>query len=55
MSDIKTIVDLTLAKIEILKMKADDYTWQCHIDKNTREKLNATLIKIDSLLEQIEI
>jgi len=52
---IKTIVELTMAKIDILKMKADGYTWSCHVDESTREKLEATLVKIDSLLEQIEI
>lgn len=48
---IKTIVDLTRCKVDILKLKADDYIWACHVDDKTKEMLEATLVEIDSMLE----
>ena len=48
---IKLLVDLTKTKVDILKLKADDYTWSCHVDKNTKEILEKTLIEINEILE----
>ena len=56
MSDIekiKLIVDLTKAKLDILKLKADNYNWLVHIDEATRDKLLVTLIDIDKQLEEL--
>lgn len=50
---IKLIVDLTKAKIDILKLKADDYTWQCHIDEDTKKQLLEVLKQIDCQLIKI--
>jgi hypothetical protein len=48
---IELTVRLTLAKVEIFKLKADEYTWSCHV-KNKDEILN-TLADIDRLLLEI--
>jgi hypothetical protein len=50
---IKLIVDLTTARVEILKLRADDYTWQCHIDEQTRNQLMQTLGEIDGQLAEL--
>ena len=50
---IKLIVDLTRAKVDILKLKADDYNWQCHIDTETKEQLLNTLEEIDKQLKSL--
>ena len=52
---IKLIVDLTLAKVEILKLKGDNYAWQCHTDKKAREQLLEALEDIDELLATLKI
>lgn len=51
--DIKLIVDLTLAKVEILKLKADDYTWQCYMEDSAKEGLLSALEDIDALIGEI--
>lgn len=48
--EVKLIVDLTLAKVEILKLKADDYAWQCHVDEETKKQLLDTLDEINLML-----
>jgi len=53
LKNIKLIVELTKAKIEILKLKADDYTWQCHVDSNTKDMLEKTLKDIDVQIESM--
>jgi len=53
MEKIEMIVKLVLAKIEILKLKADDYTWQCHVDNHTKAQLNSTLSLIDNMLIEL--
>lgn len=50
---IKTLVSLTLAKIEILKMKADFYTWSAHVDDDTKKRLEKALLAIDKIIEQL--
>ena len=50
---IKLIVDLTMAKVSILKIKADAYEWACHVNEDTREQLLMTLTDIDSQLAQL--
>ena len=49
----KAIVSLVNSKIEILKLKADDYTWQCHIDNDTKAQLNSTISLIDNMLFEL--
>jgi len=51
--NIKTIVELVKAKVEILKLKADDYTWQCYVDDKTKEQLENTLKEIDIYLSEL--
>lgn len=47
------IVKLVQAKVEILKIRADDYSWQCYIDKETKEQLLNTLKEIDEELAKL--
>ncbi len=49
---IKLIVDLTMAKVEILKLKADSYTWS-YVDVETKATLEKTLVSIDSQLSAL--
>ena len=51
---IKLLVDLTKAKIDILKLKADDYTWACHVDEVTKSHLLDALKDIDELISKLE-
>jgi len=51
--NIKLLVELTSAKISILKMKADPHnTWRW-VDEPTAIQLENTLIKIDEMLETL--
>ena len=50
---IKIVVDLTKAKVDILRLKADDYTWACHVDADTKAQLEATLMDINSQLAEL--
>lgn len=38
-------------KLEILKLKADDYNWQCHTPKDIQEELERMLVEINKALE----
>ena len=49
----KLIVELTKAKVDILKLKADSYTWSCHVDGNTQSQLMATLDEINATLDEL--
>lgn len=51
---IKELVSLTVAKVEILKLKANDYAWACHVDDKTKEDLLKTLDEIDSLIASMK-
>ena len=51
---IKILVDLTLAKVDILKLKADDYAWACHVDDNTKKQLGKTLVDINKTLSEMQ-
>ena len=55
MDHIKELVSLTIAKIEILKLKADDYAWSCYVDDQTKQQLEDALLEINSLLSDIKI
>lgn len=50
---IKLIVDLTMAKVEILRLKADAYQWACFVDAETQEQLLATKDEIDRQLKEL--
>lgn len=43
-------VQLILARVEILKLKADDHTWQCYVPENVKYQIDKTLMDIDSIL-----
>lgn len=44
-------VNLLKAKIDILKLKADDYNWQCHTPKKVKEEIESALEKVNIMLE----
>jgi hypothetical protein len=44
-------VDLIKTKVEILKMKADDYSWQCHVSEDVKAEFEKILVEIDNVLE----
>lgn len=44
---IKLIVDLTIAKVDILKLKADPYNWHSFVDADTKRQLEKTLDDIN--------
>lgn len=37
-------------KLEILKLKADDYNWACHIHDDTKKELEGMLAEINEKL-----
>lgn len=50
---IKLLVDLVQTKVEILKLKADDYTWACYVDDKTKNDLENALLQIDALIIEL--
>ncbi len=46
----ETRVQLMMLKVEILKLKADDYNWQTHTPKDVKAELEATLSDINENL-----
>lgn len=50
---IQTKVDLIRAKIDILKLKANDHDWCCYVPDDVKKSLNATLAEINKELEAI--
>lgn len=52
--NIKLIVELTKAKVDILRLKSDDYTWQCFINEESKEQLLNILEEIDILLNELK-
>jgi len=50
---ITALVNLTMNKVQILKLKADDHAWACYVDDNTKQQLEITLTEIDNLLDEL--
>lgn len=52
--NIKLIVSLTMAKVDILKLKTTNggYDWS-HIDTASQEQLEGTLVDINHILESL--
>lgn len=46
----KVHMEYTKMKLEILKLKANDYSWQCETPKDVREELEAMLAEINEKL-----
>lgn len=42
---------LIMARIEILKLKANSYDWSCHVPDHVKEQLEETLDEINRELE----
>lgn len=47
---LEMIVNLTVAKLQILKLKSDDYQWFGMMNEENRTQLTNTLSEIDNLL-----
>lgn len=43
-------ISLIMTKVEILKLMADDYKWQCHTPKDVQAELEKTLAEINAAL-----
>jgi hypothetical protein len=43
-------IDLIKTRVEILKLKADVYNWQCHTPEKVRFELEKALVEIDARL-----
>ena len=53
MDNIKEIAMLTVAKVDILKIKSDHYTWKALLSAEDRDNLSDTLLYINELLEKL--
>jgi hypothetical protein len=51
--EIRLIVDLTLARVEILKLKANDHDWAVYVPDETKKQLLDTLDNIDKMLAEL--
>ena len=51
--NIQELTNLIEAKVEIWKLKADDYTWACRIDETTKERVLHTLNEIEMKIAKI--
>jgi hypothetical protein len=47
---IKFKFDLIRMKVDILKLKADDYTWQCNTPQEVKDELENCLKEINEAL-----
>lgn len=47
-------LQLIVTKVEILKLKANDYDWQCMVPRNVKDQLEETLHEINQELEEEE-
>lgn len=45
-------VQLTLAKVQILALKANEYIWFAHTDEDTRKELEESLSEIRIMLSR---
>ncbi len=50
--NVKDKFDLIKMKLEILRLKADDYNWQCHTPDDVRKELEEILKWIDAELQK---
>jgi len=53
MSNIKELVLLIKAKVDILKIKSDHYTWNALLSEDNRKELLDTLLLIDELIGKL--
>lgn len=44
-------VQLVLARVEILKLKANDHDWSCYVPDDVKVQLEQELLNIDGLLK----
>lgn len=43
-------IQLVLARVEILKLKADHHNWSCYVPQDVKDQVEETLTEINSLL-----
>lgn len=48
------ILTLMKMKLDILKLKADDYTWACHTPQDVKDELERMLVRINKELAAVE-
>jgi hypothetical protein len=54
MEKIKLKIDLIKARIDILKLKANDHDWACYVPEDVKDQLEKTLVEIDQKLKELE-
>lgn len=47
-------VDLIKARVDILKLKANDHDWSCYVPDSVKSQLEQTLVEIDKELEKLQ-
>ena len=53
METIGLVVELTKAKVDILRLKADGYSWSLIVDDDTKMQLEETLVDINAQLAEL--
>lgn len=46
-------VELVKARVDILKLKANQYEWSCFVPDDVKESLEKTLVEIDQHLKEL--
>jgi hypothetical protein len=44
-------IELIKMKVEILKLKANDYEWNCHVPADVKDELEQVLMQINNALQ----
>lgn len=50
----KLRIDLVKARLDILKLKANDHDWSCYVPSDVKISLEKTLVEIDEALKELE-
>lgn len=50
---LKLKIELTKARIDILKMKANDYEWSCFVPNDVKGSLEKSLVEIEQALAEL--
>jgi len=54
MEDDEKLIRLVLAKVEILKLKANHYEWSCMVPDDVKEQLHDAESRIDTQIRELE-
>lgn len=54
MEKISLKVELIKARVDILKLKANDHDWSCYVPDDVKDSLEKTLVEIDAHLKELD-